>query len=314
MSTSEAAASNPAPNSDTTAGVLYGLACYGFWGVAPLYFVWVNFAGPLEIVAHRVLWSVVLLLGLISLRRGWPLLRSLSLTAYLWLALSGLLIACNWGIFVWAVAEQRVLETALGYYMNPLINVLLGVLVLGERLRSLQWLAVAIAAVGVTYETSQLGMVPWLGLSLAITFALYSLVRKRVPIDPVAGLGVETLLMLPVALAYLVYLATQAPQPSATSAGELVPLLQLGLGGVVTILPLLLFGAALNRLPLTVLSFIQYLAPSLSLLLAIFLLGEVWRPGHFITFGCIWAGVLLFSIDVVYQQRKLSASLVAAKS
>jgi chloramphenicol-sensitive protein RarD len=307
--------SEPAPEgNDTTAGILYALAGYSFWGVAPLYFVWVNFAGPFEILAHRVLWSVILLLGLMSLRRGWSVLRSLGLAQYLWFGVSGLLIATNWGIFVWAVSEQRVLETSLGYYMNPLISVLLGVLVLGERLRVLQWLAVGIAGVGVAYETLQLGMVPWLGLSLAVTFALYSLVRKRVPIDPVAGLGVETLLMLPAAALYLGWLAINPPQPSATSAGELVPLLQLGLGGAVTILPLLLFGAALNRLPLTVLSFIQFLAPTLSLLVAVFVLGEAWRPGHFITFGCIWLGVLLFSSDLFYQQRKLGVGLVTAKA
>lgn len=294
--------------------MLYAVACYSFWGIAPLYFVWVSFAGPFEILAHRVLWSVVLLLGLISLRRGWPLLRSLSLAQYGWLTLSGLLIATNWGIFVWAVSEERVLETSLGYYMNPLINVLLGVLVLGERLRLLQWLAVAIAAVGVAYETLQLGMVPWLGLSLAITFAIYSLVRKRVPIDPVAGLGVETLLMLPVAVIYLVWLVAYSELPSTTGDGEWVPLLQLGLGGVVTILPLLLFGAALNRLPLTVLSFVQYLAPSLSLLIAVFLLGETWRLGHFITFGCIWLGIALFSADALIQQRKVGARLGALRT
>lgn len=293
--------------------MLYAIACYSFWGIAPLYFVWVGFAGPFEILAHRVLWSVVLLLGLISLSRGWPLLRSLSLAQYAWLALSGSLIATNWGIFVWAVAQERVLETALGYYMNPLINVLLGVLVLGERLRLVQWLAVALAAVGVAYETLQLGMVPWLGLSLAITFAIYSLVRKRVPIDPIAGLGVETLLMLPVAVIYLVWLVAYSQLPSTTADGEWVPLLQLGLGGVVTILPLLLFGAALNRLPLTVISFVQYLAPSLSLLIAVFLLGETWRPGHFITFGCIWAGIALFSADALLQQRKVSAGLAVVR-
>lgn len=294
--------------------MLYAIACYGFWGIAPLYFVWVGFAGPFEILAHRVLWSVVLLLGLISLRRSWPLLRSLRLAQYGWLTVSGILIATNWGIFVWAVAEERVLETSLGYYMNPLINVLLGVLVLGERLRLLQWLAVAIAAVGVAYETLQLGMVPWLGLSLAITFAIYSLVRKRVPIDPVAGLGVETLLMLPVALIYLVWLVAYSPLPSTTADGQWLPLLQLGLGGVVTILPLLLFGAALNRLPLTVLSFVQYLAPSLSLLIAVFLLGETWRPGHFITFGCIWLGIVLFSADALIQQRKVGVRVGALRT
>ncbi len=294
--------------------MLYAVACYSFWGIAPLYFVWVSFAGPFEILAHRVLWSVVLLLGLISLRRGWPLLRSLRLAQYGWLTLSGLLIATNWGIFVWAVSQERVLETSLGYYMNPLINVLLGVLVLGERLRLLQWLAVAIAAVGVAYETLQLGMVPWLGLSLAVTFAIYSLVRKRVPIDPVAGLGVETLLMLPVAVVYLIWLVAYSQLPSSTADGEWLPLLQLGLGGVVTILPLLLFGAALNRLPLTVISFVQYLAPSLSLLIAVFLLGEDWRPGHFITFGCIWLGIFLFSADVWIQQRKLGVRVGALKT
>ncbi|MCL4156903.1 UNVERIFIED_CONTAM: hypothetical protein GTU68_066282, partial [Idotea baltica] len=161
-------------------GLFYALAGYSFWGVAPLYFVWVNFAGPFEILAHRVAWSVLLLLGLISLRRGWSVLRTLSFAQYRWLTLSGLLIASNWGVFVWAVSEQRVLETSLGYYMNPLISVLLGVLVLGEKLRGLQWLAVGIATLGVAYETIQLGSTPWLGLSLALTFAAYSLVRKRV--------------------------------------------------------------------------------------------------------------------------------------
>ena len=277
------------------------MACYVVWGVAPLYFVWVDFAQPLEILAHRVVWSVVLLAALISLRGIWRQVAQLGLRQLAWLLLSSVLIATNWGVFIWAVVNDKVIETSLGYFVSPLLSVVLGVLVLSERLRPWQWLAVGIAALGVLHEAAAQNNPPWLGLSLAASFGLYSLVRKRVVVDPVVGLGVESALMVPIAVVYLVL--STAPgvqehlqQPAAVG--------MLAVGGLVTVVPLLLFGAALNRLPLTLLSFVQYLAPTLSLLLAVYLLGEPWRDGHWITFGAIWLGLVVFSLDGLRVQQR----------
>lgn len=292
---------------DTAAGIGFALACYSFWGFAPLYFVWVSFAGPLEILSHRIVWSVILLLVLISLRGLWSAVLALNRRQVAWLLLSSVLIAVNWGVFVWAVVGHRVLEASLGYYINPLVSVLLGVLVLGEQLRPLQWLALAIAAVGVLFETLTAELVPWLGLLLAVSFGLYSLVRKRVPVDPIVGLGVETLLLLPLALGYLAWLVVNTDSSTATGGGDWLAILKLGVGGAVTITPLLLFGAALNRLPLSVLGFIQYLAPTLSLLVAVWWLGEAWRPQHLVTFGCIWLAISLFLLDAVLSHRSAPA-------
>lgn len=283
------------PNRIAPGGALYALLAYGIWGVAPVYFVWVGDALPFEVLAHRVLWSVPLLLLLLSFTRQWPAMFALSRRAVGALLVSGLLIAANWGTFIWAVDQQRIVETSLGYYLNPLINVLFGVLLLGETLRRWQWLAVLLAALGVANEVWSLGAVPWVALVLAITFALYGLVRKTTAVGPIVGLTLETSLMAPLAIGYLAVLHVGGQ--GVVAAGDHTLLWMLALGGFVTIAPLLCFNAAALRMPLSILGVFQYLAPSLALLLAVFAFDEPFRPHQYVTFGLIWTALLIFTLE-----------------
>lgn len=278
-----------------TGGAVYALLAYTIWGVAPAYFVWVGAALPFEILAHRVLWSIPLLALLLTLTAQWQVLFRLDLRTLGALFVSGSLIGANWGVFIWAVDAGKILETSLGYYLNPLINVLFGVLLLRERLRVAQWLAVILAALGVSNEIWHLGALPWYGLLLAVTFALYGLVRKVTGVGPVVGLAVETALIGPLAMAYLFWIHTQAL--SVTANGEVTLLWMLALGGLVTVVPLLCFTAAALRMPLSILGFFQYLAPTLSLLLAVFVYGEAFRAHQFVTFGLIWLALAVFSME-----------------
>lgn len=267
-----------------------------------------------------MLWSVLLLLVVVTARGLWSQVRTLRFRTLAWLSLSGLLIACNWGIFIWALQADRLVEASLGYFVNPLVNALLGVLFLRERLARTQRWALAAAAVGVGNEVLAVGVFPWMGLSLAVTFGLYGLVRKRTIVDSAVGLGVETVLLLPLALAFL-------SSSALTGAGDpvgLVPsggwlsidpvgvrdpyeLTLLALGGAVTVLPLMAFAGAARRLPLSSLGFFQYLAPSLSLMLAILVYDEPFRPHQMVTFGAIWTGLVIFSIGALYDHGRTRA-------
>lgn len=272
------------------------------WGLAPLYFVLVEFAAPTEIIVHRILWSLVLLLGILWIRGKLDGLCALTLRHLVWLALSGALLAVNWWVFVWALQNERVMETSVGYYINPLLSVVLGVLVLRERLRPWQWVAVAVAALGLTNEVVVAESVPLVALVLAATFGFYGLVRKALGVEPVLGLAVETILMLPLALFGLYWLmATQALRlPEFEGPG----LFYLALGGVVTSLPLLCFNAAAVRLPLVILGMIQYLAPSLTLLLAVFYYGEPFTQSKAITFALVWVGLIIFTVEGLVRYRR----------
>ena len=272
------------------------------WGLAPLYFVLVEFAAPTEIIVHRILWSLVLLLGILWIRGKLDGLCTLTLRHLVWLALSGALLAVNWWVFVWALQNERVMETSVGYYINPLLSVVLGVLVLRERLRPWQWVAVAVAALGLTNEVVVAESVPLVALVLAATFGFYGLVRKALGVEPVLGLAVETILMLPLALFGLYWLmATQALRlPEFEGPG----LFYLALGGVVTSLPLLCFNAAAVRLPLVILGMIQYLAPSLTLLLAVFYYGEPFTQSKAITFALVWVGLIIFTVEGLVRYRR----------
>ncbi len=286
------------------AGGLFALGAYGIWGIAPLYFRWIDEFGALQIVAHRVLWSALLLLPLVWAVGGWSrLMAVLRNPASLgWLAISGVLIGCNWLLFIYAVVSERVLEASLGYFINPLVSLVLGMLFLGERLRPLQWLAVAIAAVGVGNEILRFGDVPWLGLTLAFSFGFYGLVRKRLGVDAFTGLTVESWLLLPLALAWLGWQALlgQGMFPSAPA-----DLGKLFLAGPITMLPLLCFAAAANRLTLGSLGFFQYVAPSLQFVLAVWVFAEPFARTQWWTFGLIWLALGLFSFAALHEQRRL---------
>jgi chloramphenicol-sensitive protein RarD len=294
---------NETEQRDQRTGFWFALIAYGSWGVLPVYFKLVGFATPLEIIAHRVTWAVVLLAVLLLLRGQLYVVRRMSWQNIGWLGVSGVLLSINWSVFVWALLNDRMLETSLGYYINPLVNIILGGLFLGERLRRGQFVAVLLASSGVINELVAVGAVPWAGLTLAITFGFYGLVRKKIAVDSLAGLGVETTLLLPFAVGYLVYLTLNGE--GSFARGDNYELGLLALGGAVTVIPLVCFAAAALRLPLTVLGFFQYLAPSLTLLLAVFVYGEPFRMNQVVTFGCIWGALVIFSAEGLYHQRSM---------
>ena len=289
--------------SEQRTGVWFALGAYGTWGVAPVYFMLIAYATPVEIIAHRIVWSVLILGTLILVRRQLFALRHLDASKIGWLAVSGALVAVNWGVFVWALHNDRMLETSLGYYINPLVNMLLGGLFLGERLRSWQKIAALTATLGVCNEIFSVGVLPWAGLTLAFTFGFYGLVRKKLAVDATIGLAVETTLMLPLALAYLIFLTLSGA--GSIAAGDSSEVMLLAFGGLVTVVPLVCFAAAALRLPLTVLGFFQYLAPSLTALLAVFVYGEAFTFSRMVTFGCIWLALLIFSVEGLYHQGRL---------
>jgi len=287
-------------------GLAYAFSAYAMWGLAPLYFVLVEFAAPTEIIVHRIFWSLLLLLGILLARGRLQLLRELSIRQLAWLGLSGALLAINWWVFVWALQNERVMETSVGYYINPLLSVVLGVFVLGEQLRRWQWIAVAIVALGLTNEVLLAGNVPIVALVLAASFGFYGLVRKSLGIEAVLGLAVETILMLPFAvLGFFWLLNTQAlKQPDFGWLG----LFYLALGGLVTSLPLLCFNAAAVRLPLVILGMIQYLAPSITLLLAVFYYSEPFTQDKAVTFALVWLGLLVFTVEGLLRFRSSKAT------
>ncbi len=284
------------------AGFAFALTAYGLWGVIPVYFKAVGFAGPFEIIAHRICWAVLVLGLVIVVRQQMAGIRHLTPGRLRWLALSGSLLAINWSVFIWALLNERMLETSIGYYINPLVNVLLGGLFLGERLRPAQIAAVMLAGAGVANELFAVGVFPWVGLTLAFTFGFYGLVRKKIMVDSVVGLGVESLLLLPLAGGYLIWLSMAGR--GSVASGNVGEIALLALGGPLTVIPLVAFAAAALRLSLTTLGFFQYLAPSLTLLLAVFVYGEPFRASQAITFGCIWAALIVFSLDGLRFQRR----------
>jgi chloramphenicol-sensitive protein RarD len=285
-------------------GLAYGVAAFGLWGLMPLYFKAVERAGPLEVLAHRIVWCQLLLFALLLVYRRWPdLVRCFRSrrTAVLLLA-SGLFIGLNWFIYIYAVSTQRIVETSLGYFINPLFSVLLGVVFFRERLRAGQWAALTLATVGMAYLVARVGAMPWIALGLAGAFGLYGLVRKVAPVDALVGLFVETLVLVPVSAGFLVYRHVTGEAPVDRFGWGFVALL--ALSGPTTALPLLCFGKAARLLPLSTIGFLQYLAPSIQLAMAVLLFGEAFRPEQQVSFGCIWAALAILSVESVLVQRR----------
>jgi chloramphenicol-sensitive protein RarD len=301
---SAAVTAQPAPSLDTGAdarrartGFAYAAGAFFLWGLAPLYFTALHQVPPLEIIAHRVIWSVVFLVTLLAVSRGFEDLRAVlrQPRTLAILALTSGLIAINWLTFVWAVSVGRLLDTSLGYFMTPQVNVLLGLLFLKERLRRVQWIALLLAAVGVLIQVWMLGQLPWIALVLAASFGCYGLFRKQVQVDPVTGLLVETLAASPLALAYLLHLQRVGTLRFAHN-GRTTDIL-LVLLGVVTAVPLMMFTAGAQRLRLTTVGFMQYLAPSMTFVIAIVFYGEPFVLAKVLTFVFIWAGILIYAAD-----------------
>ncbi len=278
------------------AGALYSVAAYSLWGLFPLYFKALAVT-PIEFLLHRILWSALLLAALLTAQRGWRRLTSaLGLRRVLLgsLASAGLL-SVNWFIYIWAVTTNRVLDASLGYFITPLVSVVLGVLVLGERLRPLQWLAVATAASGVLWLTVQLGELPWIGLSLAASFGAYGLMRKTAALGAFEGLLLETLLLLPVALIGLGLLV--AGGSSGFVHGTSYDRALLVFAGPLTVTPLLLFAAGARRIPLSLLGLLQYIAPSEQLLLGVLVWHEPFGGHKLVGYACIWLALVLYALE-----------------
>lgn len=286
------------------AGVVYALISYSAWGLLSLFWKWLAWLPSEQAIAHRILWSFLLLMVVLALTRKFPEFFRIFKQPKLLLMLtaSGTLIACNWYVFVWAVAHGKVVEASLGFFINPLLSVLLGVVFLKERLSNLRWMAVLIAGGGVLWQTVAMGALPWVALMLATTFTLYGLIRKFTQVSATVGLTLETLLVLPIAVGYLLWVAQQPGLTNWTSHGT-SGLIAVLLTGVVTTLPLVCFANAARRLPLSTLGFFQYLAPSIQLVLAIFVFKESFTSGNFVSFGCIWLALVIFSIEPLLRRR-----------
>jgi chloramphenicol-sensitive protein RarD len=279
-------------------GYVLGLIAYATWGLFPIYFKMLQTVPATEIIVQRVLWSAVFAVVTILLWKhpGWWRALVDNPKRFLILMCSGSLIAGNWLVYVWAVNNGRMLEASLGYYINPLVNVLLGMLLLGERLRRLQWIAVGLAVIGVMQQLWLVGSLPWVSLVLALTFAFYGLIRKQAPVPALPGLLVETWLLLPVALGWLLLhgnAVTAQPAFWGTPTGLL-----LIAAGPVTLVPLLCFTAAARNLPYATLGFLQYVAPTLVLILAVSFYDEQLSAANLTAFGFIWAALAVYSLDV----------------
>jgi chloramphenicol-sensitive protein RarD len=284
-------------------GVLSGLAAYSLWGLFPLYFPLLEPAGGLEIVAHRVLWSLLFIALLVTALRRWAQVRALVTDRRRLLVLLGaaVLIAGNWLVFVYGVNSGHVVETSLGYFINPLVSVLLGVVVFSERLRPLQWAAVAIAAAAVVVLTVDYGRPPWIALALAFTFGLYGLMKKLVRTEAAPGLFVETALVAVPAAAVLA-VAHSAGEGTFANAGTGHALLLMS-SGVATAIPLLLFAAAARRIPLSTVGLLQYLTPSMQLAIGVFVYGEPMPLARLAGFAVVWVALVVFTVDLLRHAR-----------
>ncbi len=277
--------------------MFYALGAYAIWGLFPLYFKLVAEVPALEVLAHRVVWSVVFVSVLVSLLRRWGAIARIFHDRRLLgtLLLSGLAISLNWGIFIWAVAHDRVLESSLGYFICPLVSVFLGFIFLRERLRPWQVLAVILAIAGVSNQIWQLGAFPWVALGLAFSFGIYGLIRKLAPVDAIGGQLVETIILLAAALPYLVWLHVAGS--GTFGAGDVVLDGYLVLAGLVTALPLILFAQATKRLLLATVGLLQYIVPTSHFLLAVFIFSEPFSMGTGLSFALIWLALAIYVIE-----------------
>jgi chloramphenicol-sensitive protein RarD len=280
-------------------GLLYAASAFLIWGLFPLYFHFIAAVPPLEVVLHRTAWSLLFVLGVLAWQRRWAWLgETLRQPRRLLLfSASALLLSCNWLVYVLAVQTGHVVDASLGYFINPLVNVLLGVAVLRERLRPLQWLAVALAACGVAWLTWQAGRLPWIALVLAGSFGLYGLLRKTATLGALEGLALENLLLAPLVLPLLAWWTLA--HDGVLAQGQWAPIGWLVLGGPLTALPLLLFAAGARRLPLATLGMVQYLSPSLQLLLGVGLFHEPFDSARLLGFALIWSALALVSADAL---------------
>ena len=278
-------------------GIWNGLAAYAMWGFFPIYWKLLQDVSALEVIGHRISWSFILLIAVILFTKQWKDFRSAALTPKIigLYAIAGVLLTINWLIYVWGVNSGFIVETSLGYFINPLVSVLLGVLFLRERLRSAQWLPVALAAAGVVYLTVTYGRLPWIALSLAVSFGFYGLMKKLAPLGSLYGLTLETALVFPLALIYLAFVGFNGTS-SFLHEGALTNILLIGTG-LVTSIPLLMFASAARQIPLTMIGVLQYVAPTLQFLIGVFLYHESFDKSRLIGFGLVWLALIIFWVE-----------------
>jgi chloramphenicol-sensitive protein RarD len=288
-------------------GVIYAASAFAIWGIIPIYWKFLTHVGPVEIVMHRIMWTLIFALAALAawqrLPKLWAALadrRSLGL-----LTISALLIATNWGIFIWAVTVDRIIETSLGYYINPLVNFVLGAAFLSERLTRIQLIAVGLATLGVLNQTISLGYLPWVSLVLALSFGVYGLIRKTVPVESLEGLTVESIILSPIAFGYVIFLTVT--KQGAFLHTDFWTDFNLIIAGPLTAIPLLLFAAGARLVSLSTIGFLQYLAPSIALLIAVFMYNEPFTQTHAITFALIWSALALISWEALRRESYSAA-------
>ncbi|WP_325891179.1 EamA family transporter RarD [Grimontia sp. NTOU-MAR1] len=292
----------------TRRGVMLALGAYTMWGVAPLYFKALTDVPPMEVLVHRVIWSFFFLALILhasgGLARVKLLLKDKKRLGLL--TITAVVIAANWLIFIWAVKNDLMLDASLGYYINPLINVVLGMFFLGERFRKLQWVAVTLAFLGVAIQVITFGSLPWVALVLACSFGCYGLLRKKINVDAATGLFIETLVLMPVSLIYILFIASSSTSDMMQNSWGLNLLLIAA--GVVTTLPLLCFNGAATKLRLSTLGFFQYIGPTMMFMLAVGLYNEPFTTDKATTFAFIWTALAIFTFDAVRQRNKQRAN------
>lgn len=287
-------------------GILYAVGAYLMWGLFPLYWKQLESISALQLIGHRIGWSFILLILFVLLTRQWKSFGSVAFNAktiriYL---IAAVLISINWFTYVWAVNHNFVVESSLGYYINPLFSVLLGVIFFHERLRLVQWIPIALAAIGVIYLTVTYGSLPWIALTLAFSFGLYGMVKKTAPLNSLYGLTLETGLLFIPALVFLIFSETTG-QGAFLHSGPLEDWMMVG-AGLVTTVPLLLFSSAAPRVPLTTIGILQYITPTMQFLLGVLVYKEAFTHDRFIGFGIVWAGLILFWAEGLYARRNIA--------
>lgn len=287
---------------DTSSGIAFAVSAYFLWGFLPLYLKALDHIGPVEVVAHRVIWSVpIALLVLMALRRTSDLMAALRNPRMLGMAaVTAALVTINWGIYVWAIAAERTVEAALGYYINPLFSMALGALLLGERLTRAQYVSVGLATAGVLYLTLQAGQVPWVALGLTVSWGFYAFFKRKLPIGPNQGFLLEVLILTPPAVAFLVWIGMRGEAAFLSNSFDTSMLLG---AGIVTAVPLMLYANGAKGLRLSTIAILQYIAPTMIFLCAVLVFGEPFDAARQVAFPLIWAGLVVYSVSLLRQMR-----------
>ncbi|MEF9930314.1 MAG: EamA family transporter RarD [Massilia sp.] len=288
-------------------GIIYAALAFFCWGLFPIYFHALGEVPPLQILAHRMLWSLAFLLILLLLRRDWKWLQVVRQPrVFFSFVLSALLLSANWLVYIWSVMNHHVIEASLGYFINPLVNIVLGYLILKERMRPLQWAAIGVAALGVAWLTWQAGTVPWIALFLALSFGGYGLLRKTAALGPLEGLSFETIVLFPLAAGYVIWLTVQGQNVFINTASDTTRWLLI-MAGPLTAIPLLLFATGARKIPLSILGLLQYLSPTLQFLLGVWLFKEAFSADRLVGFVLIWSALALFAGEGLLRRQPAAA-------